>query len=103
MVGEGGVGVARLCLFYVKRGKGGDGPCGIPSRYIGLQQKCNDWLGVLQGSGQSIDFLTPATAFTRVVTGLPQILQGGRFFDKEGKRVEHKGERYQPNGVRIPF
>eukprot|EP00884_Botryococcus_braunii_P005386 jgi/Botrbrau1/14849/Bobra.0326s0003.1 len=57
----------------------------------------------VQGTGSSIDYLNPATAFLKVAAGVPQILGGGRFFDREGNRVPQKGEQYQANGVRIPF
>lgn len=40
-----------------------------------------------------IEFLTPLSAVGRVVTGVPQIVNGGRFFDKEGERVEPSGQR----------
>jgi len=48
------------------------------------------WLclcGALQGTGSSIDYLSPAAAVARVLTGVPQILNGGRFFDKDGNRM----------------
>lgn len=40
-------------------------------------------------------------AALRMLRGLPQILNGGRFFDKEGRRVAAPGQRYQANGVRV--
>lgn len=49
----------------------------------------------------SIDFVTPVGAVGKVMKGLPQILQGGRFFDKEGKRVRRPGAEYAENGVRL--
>lgn len=52
-------------------------------------------------ASSSIDFLTPADALARVLRGLPQIINGGRFFDKDGRRVAAPGERYQENGVRV--
>lgn len=55
----------------------------------------------VQGSGTSIDYLTPAGALLRILSGLPQIINGGRFFDREGRRVEQAGEAYQENGVRV--
>jgi len=38
-----------------------------------------------------------------VVTGVPQIVGGGRFFDKEGKRVVSEGARYKDNGTRLLY
>ena len=62
----------------------------------------------VQGTAGSIEYLSPASAFGRVVTGLPQILKGGRFFDAQGYRVvSHQaaedGLRYKSNGVRLPY
>jgi hypothetical protein len=53
------------------------------------------------GTGTSIDYLTPADALRRILTGLPQIVRGGRFFDARGERVQRAGERYGENGVRV--
>ncbi len=53
------------------------------------------------GTNGSIDYLTPADALLRVLRGLPQIINGGRFFDKEGRRVAAPGQQYQENGVRV--
>ncbi|PRW58142.1 hypothetical protein C2E21_2861 [Chlorella sorokiniana] len=55
----------------------------------------------VRGSGTSIEYLNPADATLRILRGLPQIINGGRFFDKEGNRVPRPGERYAPNGVRL--
>ncbi|CAK9216076.1 unnamed protein product [Sphagnum troendelagicum] len=55
----------------------------------------------VQGTRKSISYLSPASAFLKVALGFPQIIQGGRFFDKNGNRVEVSGNRYQENGVRI--
>ena len=55
----------------------------------------------VRGTGTSIDYLTPADAVLRVLRGVPQIINGGRFFDKEGRRVLQPGQAYQENGVRI--
>lgn len=45
-----------------------------------------------QGTGSSIDFLTPLSAATRMLAGLPQIISGdGRFFDKDGQRQQLAG------------
>lgn len=55
----------------------------------------------VQGSGTSIEYLNPADATLRILRGVPQIINGGRFFDKEGNRVPQPGERYAPNGVRL--
>ena len=57
----------------------------------------------LQGTNQSISFLSTYKAVEGVALGLPQILNGGRFFDKEGRRVEQPGVRYRENGVRLPY
>ena len=57
----------------------------------------------LQGTSTSIDFLNPLTATMRVVIGVPQIIGGGRFFDKEGDRVLHEGCTYEPNGVKTLY
>lgn len=43
----------------------------------------------------------PRPAALRMLRGLPQVLHGGRFFDREGQRVQRPGERYQANGVRV--
>ena len=40
-------------------------------------------------------------AALRILRGVPQIINGGRFFDKEGNRVPQPGERYAANGVRL--
>ena len=56
-----------------------------------------------QGTNKSISFLSPLSAVSGVALGLPQILNGGRFFDKQGQRMKAPGMRYQENGVRIPF
>lgn len=37
----------------------------------------------------------PLPAVRRILGGLPQVINGGRFFDKEGRRVARPGERYQ--------
>jgi chlorophyll(ide) b reductase len=55
----------------------------------------------VQGTRKSISYLSPASAFLKVALGFPQIIQGGRFFDKNGNRVEVSGNRYQENGVRL--
>ena len=46
---------------------------------------------------------TPHSCFAalRILRGLPQIINGGRFLDKQGNRVRQPGERYAPNGVRL--
>lgn len=56
-----------------------------------------------QGVGGGIDYMSPADAFLRILRGLPQVINGGRHFDKEGNRVAATGERYQPNGVREQY
>ena len=50
-----------------------------------------------------MDFLSPVTAVGRVLLGAPQIIGGGRFFDKEGKRVRAGEASYKGNGVRMQF
>jgi hypothetical protein len=37
------------------------------------------------------------------MAGVPQMIGGGRFFDKQGNRVSQEGCAYEPNGVRTPF
>lgn len=32
-----------------------------------------------------------------------QVLNGGRFFDREGNRVRQEGEQYHSNGVRQQY
>lgn len=39
----------------------------------------------------------------RVLLRAPQILNGGRFFDREGLRVRAGDAEYQDNGVRLPY
>ncbi len=56
-----------------------------------------------QGTNGSVDFLSPVTAVGRVLIGVPQIIGGGRFFDKEGDRVKAAEARYKGNGVRLQF
>lgn len=62
---------------------------------------------VSQGTGSSIDYLTPAAAVSRVLTGVPQIIGGGRFFDKDGNRVNQEQKAaaavYNSAGVRVLF
>jgi chlorophyll(ide) b reductase len=53
-----------------------------------------------RGTGQSIECLSPASAFFKVAFGFPQIISGGRFFDKDGNRVKVSGSHYQENGVK---
>lgn len=57
----------------------------------------------VQGTGRSIAYLSPPSAFLRVLGGVPQIVSGGRFFDKDGNRVEVEGCRYRSNGVRVQY
>ena len=56
-----------------------------------------------QGTGQSIEYLSPVSSVGRVLLRAPQILNGGRFFDREGRRVESEGADYHENGVRLPY
>lgn len=57
----------------------------------------------IEGSGQSLEYLSPASAALKLLVGFPQIFEGGRFFDKNGDRVRMDGCNYQQNGVKIPF
>ena len=52
-----------------------------------------------QGTEQTVAYLSPASAFARVLTGVPQIIGGGRFFDKAGNRVPQPGATYDSSGV----
>ncbi|CAI5993778.1 unnamed protein product [Closterium sp. NIES-65] len=40
---------------------------------------------------ENVEYMSPVDAFIRVVTGVPQIVKGGRFFDGNGDRVPQKG------------
>lgn len=55
----------------------------------------------LHGTNHSVDYLNPVSALIRVVTGAPQILFGGRFFNKDGTRSGT--QHYKSNGVRILY
>ena len=69
-----------------------------------LGRPFSDWSCMrAQGSGSSIGYLTPLSSFGRVLLGVPQIISGGRFFDKEGNRVRTGDAQYQDNGVRLPY
>lgn len=57
----------------------------------------------VQGTGGSIDYLNPALAISRVLLGVPQIIFGGRFFDRDGRRVPAAGKRYKDNGVELLY
>ncbi|KAL3678632.1 hypothetical protein R1sor_021588 [Riccia sorocarpa] len=57
----------------------------------------------VEGSNQSIEVLSPASAMLKVLTGFPQIICGGRFFDKDGNRVVVPGKQYKENGVEVLF
>mmetsp|Transcript_13664 Transcript_13664/g.26228 ORF Transcript_13664/g.26228 Transcript_13664/m.26228 type:complete len:389 (+) Transcript_13664:85-1251(+) len=57
----------------------------------------------ISGNNGSIEFLTLPDAIRRMVTGLPQIINGGRFFDKQGDRVRVEGDEYKENGVRLLY
>lgn len=57
----------------------------------------------MQGSNGSVEYLNPVSAVGRVLSRLPQIVRGGRFFDKNGERVTESGRRYAENGVRELF
>ncbi len=54
----------------------------------------------MQGTGGSVEYLNPASAVARVLSRVPQIIRGGRFFDGAGERVVQPGQRYADNGVR---
>ncbi len=71
--------------------------------YIMCFTLCEEVCSRLQGTNPSVEYLSPATAIGRVVSGLPQILNGGRFFDKQGRRVSRAGERYKDNGVKVLY
>eukprot|EP00879_Flechtneria_rotunda_P015008 GHRR01015683.1.p2 GENE.GHRR01015683.1~~GHRR01015683.1.p2 ORF type:complete len:107 (-),score=29.14 GHRR01015683.1:1084-1404(-) len=63
-------------------------------------------LSPMQGTGTSIDFLSPASAVARILIGLPQIINGGRFFDKTGNRVvtgSDTGSVFNGAGVRLLY
>ena len=52
----------------------------------------------------AVEYLTLPNAVFRVVTGVPQILGGGKFFDARGNRVVADGALgYKPNGVRLLY
>lgn len=51
----------------------------------------------------AVEFLTLQDAVFRVVTGVPQIFFGGKFFDGDGVRVAREGQAYKPNGVRLLY
>eukprot|EP00250_Pteridium_aquilinum_P011520 c20124_g1_i1 orf=22-1020(+) len=57
----------------------------------------------VEGAGQSIEYLSPATALMKMLVGFPQIFKGGRFFDEKGDRVQADGCQYQHNGVKVLF
>lgn len=51
----------------------------------------------------SVEFLTLPDAVFRVVTGVPAILGGGKFFDSDGNRITSNGSAYKPNGTRLLY
>lgn len=57
----------------------------------------------VEGSGQSIEYLSPVSAAMKLLVGFQQIFRGGRFFDEKGDRVKVDGCRYQQNGVKVMF
>lgn len=57
-------------------------------------------LRAVQGTATSVEYLNPASAVGRVLSRVPQIVRGGRFFDERGERVVQPGQRYAKNGVR---
>lgn len=58
-----------------------------------------------QGLATPVEYLTPLGAVSRVMTGSPQIINGGRFFDKEGARVQPSsgGSRFNSAGTRLLY
>ena len=69
-----------------------------PSRthYPPAQLADNGEVCVMQGASTSIEFLNPVSAALRVIGGVPQIISGGRFFDKHGDRVRADGYAQEP-------
>ena len=57
----------------------------------------------VQGASTSIDCLNPLSATMRIVAGVPHIIGGGRFFDKQGERIPQQGYTYEPNGVKTQY
>lgn len=57
---------------------------------------------LMQGTGGRIEYLNPLSAVGRVLTGVPQIINGGRFFDKQGNRVQ-AAAAYNNAGVRLLY
>lgn len=57
----------------------------------------------IQGTTGSVDYLSPLSAVAKVISRLPQIINGGRFFDRSGERVQQRGQKYAANGVREPY
>ena len=57
----------------------------------------------VSGRSTSIEYLSPLSAITRVVSGLPLILHGGKYFDRDGNRVVGETGKYKTNGVRVPY
>ena len=57
----------------------------------------------VEGTNTSIEFLSLPGAVSRVLTGVPAILGGGRFFAANGNRVKADEEKYKPNGTRLLY
>ncbi|GJP30671.1 hypothetical protein CLOM_g4527 [Closterium sp. NIES-68] len=55
------------------------------------------------GPNENVEYMSPVDAFVRVITGVPQIVKGGRFFDGNGDRVMQPGNEYASNGVKRQF
>ena len=81
-------------------GMGGAGWRGRLAPRLPPACKCSSW-AQLRPPGAARPLPPPRPAALRMLRGLPQVLHGGRFFDREGQRVQRPGERYQANGVRV--
>jgi hypothetical protein len=57
----------------------------------------------ITGTGRSVEYLTLPNAVFRMVTGVPQIVRGGRFFDRDGTRVQEAAATYKTNGTRLLY
>jgi len=56
----------------------------------------------IPGTGGEVRFLRAfPDAPLRILSRLPEIIGGGRFFDKEGNRVPAPGARYNALGTRL--
>ncbi|CEM24690.1 unnamed protein product [Vitrella brassicaformis CCMP3155] len=57
----------------------------------------------VSGSGSYVKFLTIPQAVLKLITGWPQIVFGGRFFDGDGNRVVADGAKYSESGVKAQY